>query len=320
MDTPGFDDTQRSDMEILEEIATYFGKLYDKRIYFSGLFYLHRITDPRMSGTTIKNLELFKLIWGKDAYPIVRLITTRWDEAAPGSAEYDGCIDRVQQLSNNPKYFQPFLMKGGQLLRHDYNNDVSGRAILDSIAGHHRLKLNIQVEMLDQSKTLGQTSAGLYLDREFAMLTQRYASELEEIMESLQDAIRERDEEALALLKAEQEQCEARRARLASDQQNMTRDFHELDARKMEDLSKFVERIETSENSDRESNGHVGTNRHGHKDLKSETHSLVAKESRRQRFKEHMTPHWHKTIPKERSRTRTSFLDVQLWLWGIFKS
>lgn len=229
VDTPGFDDTQRSNTEILEEIATYFAKLYQKGVRFSGVLYLQRITDPRMSGTAIKNLELFKLICGTEVYPIVRLITTRWDEVK-STVEHDACIDRMRQLSDDPKYFQPLIHGGAQLLRHEMSA-ASGKAIIDSLLlDEQKLGLNIQKEMSEKTMTLGRTSAGSYLNREYAALAQRCEAELKEIHDSLTEAIKERDEEAMAMLRSEQEQYQSRRAKLEQDQHQMTVTFHELDA------------------------------------------------------------------------------------------
>lgn len=71
IDTPGFDDTETSDADVFQEIATFLARCFETGIRLSGVIYLHRITDPRMSGSAMKNLELFKLLCGKDAFPIV---------------------------------------------------------------------------------------------------------------------------------------------------------------------------------------------------------------------------------------------------------
>lgn len=325
VDTPGFDDTLRSDIEILEEIATYLGKLYDKGVRFSGLLYLQRITDPRMSGTAIKNLELFKLVCGEDAYTMARLITTRWNEVVPGSVEYTGCVEREEQLTTNPKYFKPLLQGGAKLLRHEILTAASGKAVVYSVvASEQRLTLDIQREMLNGRMTLGQTSAGQYLGRESAALTKRYEAELREIQESLADALRERDEEALAMLRLEQEQCQSRRARLQRDQQDMLADFQALDARKAQELkTKEVDGLATPENSyskDEEYNGtqHRPDKRLSGGNMMSIDHAHDPRESRRARVKQHMSAKWHKVVSHDRWHVRlTSLQEVQLWLWNM---
>lgn len=350
VDTPGFDDTQRSETEILEEIATYFVKLYDKGIRFSGLLYLQRITDPRMSGSAVKNLELFKLICGNEAYPLVRLITTRWDEVGPDSAEYKSCIDRMRQLSDDSKFFQPLLQEGAQLLRHDMSAE-SGKAIVDSLLlDEQKLALNIQKEMLDSHKTLGQTSAGLYLNREHAALAKRFETELQEIQDSLTEARKERDEEALSQLRAEQEQYQSRRAKLEQDRQQMMADFRELDSRKARELARELresklpaEQSRELESNSADVNGSNGSNgshashashgshgshgpfgRHHRHSSSTEKVSVDSvhdtKGSRRDRMRQHLSAGWHRAASRDRWQSRrTALQDVQSWLWNVIE-
>ncbi|KAH7336127.1 P-loop containing nucleoside triphosphate hydrolase protein [Rhexocercosporidium sp. MPI-PUGE-AT-0058] len=60
IDTPGFDDTNRSDTAILGEIADWLAETYNFDIKFSGIIYLHRITDTRVGGSGMKNIQVRK--------------------------------------------------------------------------------------------------------------------------------------------------------------------------------------------------------------------------------------------------------------------
>ena len=51
VDTPGFDDTEMSDFQILHAIAAWLEKSCEKGRRLNGLVYLHRITNTRMSGS-----------------------------------------------------------------------------------------------------------------------------------------------------------------------------------------------------------------------------------------------------------------------------
>lgn len=279
-----------------------------------------------MSGTAVKNLELFKLICGNEAYPMVRLITTRWDEVNPASAEYNGCIDRMRQLSDDSKFFQPLIQGGAQLLRHEMTA-ASGKAIVDSLLlDEQKFALSIQKEMLDSHLTLGQTSAGSYLNLEYADLTKRFEAELKDIQDSLAEAMRERDEEALSLLKSEQEQYQSRKAKLEQDKQQMMADFQELDARKARELRRSTQRVKevaeleaecpvTNGNRDvlQKENGHHSGVRIVPMDAIND-----AKASKRDRMKQHLSSGWHKTVSKEHWHSRgTALQEVQSWLWGM---
>ena len=54
IDTPGFDDTTRSDVDILMEVAFFLATTYNNEIKMDGIIYLHRIMDVRMRGSAIK--------------------------------------------------------------------------------------------------------------------------------------------------------------------------------------------------------------------------------------------------------------------------
>lgn len=55
VDTPGFDDTNRSDTDVLTEIANWMGSTYRHGMLLSGILYLHRITDKKITGSSMKN-------------------------------------------------------------------------------------------------------------------------------------------------------------------------------------------------------------------------------------------------------------------------
>ncbi len=48
IDTPGFDDTERSDTEILTEISRLLALQYEIGMKLKGVIFLHRITDVRI--------------------------------------------------------------------------------------------------------------------------------------------------------------------------------------------------------------------------------------------------------------------------------
>lgn len=65
IDTPGFDDTNRSDSDVLKDLAYWLGISYEKKkIQLTGLIYLHPISHVRMAGTPFKNLRTFRKMVG----------------------------------------------------------------------------------------------------------------------------------------------------------------------------------------------------------------------------------------------------------------
>ena len=79
-DTPGFDDSTRSDTDVLKRIVSWLVAMRDKRIKLSGIIYLHRITDDRMGGTAWRNLRMLQNLVGEDKMANVVLVSNRWEE------------------------------------------------------------------------------------------------------------------------------------------------------------------------------------------------------------------------------------------------
>jgi hypothetical protein len=77
IDAPGFDDTFRSDSDVLKDLAYWLSISYkEKHIKLTGLVYLHRITGVRMTGNAYKNLRTFKKMCANQSMSSVELATT----------------------------------------------------------------------------------------------------------------------------------------------------------------------------------------------------------------------------------------------------
>ncbi len=171
VDTPGFDDSTRTDYDILEEIArwlettyvgsnsplfaflTLFWSSYRKKITLSGLLQFHNISDSRMRGAPLRNLDMFQNLCGKDAFKNVVLLTTFWDRVLD-----DVGADRENQL--RAKFWQPLIVHGSRV--DQFNPPTHERAwdIIDRFPPNtiSRPPLTIQREMVDQKKKLHETS------------------------------------------------------------------------------------------------------------------------------------------------------------------
>jgi len=80
VDTPGLDDTYKSDIEILTTIANWLVTSYERNANIATIVYLHRITDNRMSGSLLENLGLFTRLCGQEAMPNIVIATTMWGQ------------------------------------------------------------------------------------------------------------------------------------------------------------------------------------------------------------------------------------------------
>ncbi|TEB23441.1 hypothetical protein FA13DRAFT_1640013, partial [Coprinellus micaceus] len=78
VDTPGFDDTEKDDEQILRLISTWLEGSYRKDMLVGGVLYLHDITRDGWGGSSKNNLTLFSKLCGEPAMSQVWFVTTKW--------------------------------------------------------------------------------------------------------------------------------------------------------------------------------------------------------------------------------------------------
>ncbi|KZP04214.1 hypothetical protein FIBSPDRAFT_767782 [Athelia psychrophila] len=161
VDTPGFDDTNRSDIEILAQIAGWFVKVYKEKVALSAILYLHRISDNRMAGSPLKNLKMFASMCGQEAMPHVILATTMWSETKLATGER-----RETELKTT--FWADMIAQGCTVQRFEDTYDSAWQIVGDSLAGEENIILSH--EIYDDKKNLNETGAGIKLTEELNRL------------------------------------------------------------------------------------------------------------------------------------------------------
>ena len=184
IDTPGFDDSGRTDSEILTEISRILSAQYEEGLSLKGVIYLHRITDIRYAGSSVKTLEIFKKICGRIALKNVLLVTTRWNEVDETLG-----ASREQQLRDN---FWAYMLGNGSTMARFYGNRESAVGISSQLMSRQNIVLEIQKELVEQGKTLKQTVAGAFVNDDVTEMKAQYEQELKEI-EKLRQTLQESD-------------------------------------------------------------------------------------------------------------------------------
>jgi hypothetical protein len=153
VDTPGFDDTTRSDAEILEEIVQFLCTQYELGIPLKGIIYMHRITDNRVSGSAQRYFEMFMRLCGDQNLENVVLLTTMWGEL---SDEGKG-LQRERELRRE---FWKAMEKNGSTIRRFDGSRSMAEAFVCRLMRKEDIVLDIQDELVGQRKRLDQTKAG----------------------------------------------------------------------------------------------------------------------------------------------------------------
>ena len=76
IDTPGFEDTSKSDSIILAELSVW---LKQENLKLSWLIYIHPITEDRTNDKVGWNLKMMETLVGAGNLSKVVLVTSKWD-------------------------------------------------------------------------------------------------------------------------------------------------------------------------------------------------------------------------------------------------
>lgn len=239
IDTPGFDDTKRKDTDVLRDIAGWMAVTYTNKIKLSGIIYLHRITDPRMGGTQMRNLTMFKELCGKQCFPAVILATTFWGDvdAATGA-------ERERQLVSNDEFWGFMAKKGSRVVRH-LKTRGSAMDIVDLIVKRHTtIVLDIQDDMVNKGLDLDETLAGQSLNRELIEQQRKHREEMKHLEAEMRKAIAEKDEESVEAIAQMQKNFQDKINQGNKDVQDLQASLQNLKEERDREMLKIQEELE----------------------------------------------------------------------------
>ena len=179
IDTPEFDDAHRSDTGVSKDVAFYLSKIYEQDIKLAGIIYLHRITDVRISDSSLRNLKIFKVLCGeeKNVFKHVFLATTMWGNLnGPGLSEAVGA-EREDELHRTKEWWGMMHKRGSRVYRYTDTRESAMIIISDLITLRTTVVLDIQRQMINEHKSLEDTSAGQEVEKEIQALKRKQRDE-----------------------------------------------------------------------------------------------------------------------------------------------
>lgn len=194
IDTPGFDDTNRSDAEVLKDVAFWLAAAYKKKTTLAGILYLHRISDQKMQGSALRNLRMFQQLCGSNNLSSVVLATTHWTNLLTGDSipEAQG-REREGELMNTDKFWGAMVKRGSRVVRHDGTRPSALNIISSIIDRRQRVVLDIQTQLIDQRRNLDDTTAAQALQSELLEERRKGQERLAELKEDMKMAMAEND-------------------------------------------------------------------------------------------------------------------------------
>ncbi|KAJ3485316.1 hypothetical protein NLI96_g5038 [Meripilus lineatus] len=184
IDTPGFDDTTMSDTEILNKIASYLSVSYEFGYRLSGIIYMHRITDTRMTGSSLKNYFMFKNLCGERGMRNVGIITNMWGQIPQDIAEA-----REDQLRSEDLFFKEDIAHGALLMRHD-GSLLSARGIIRHFLKLRPATLQVQHEIVVENRDVTETSACAVMDEGLGRLKEKIGEDIQGIKDEIEEALK----------------------------------------------------------------------------------------------------------------------------------
>ncbi|KAI6017158.1 P-loop containing nucleoside triphosphate hydrolase protein, partial [Pisolithus marmoratus] len=225
IDTPGFDDTNRKERDVLTHISAYLANTYEQGVKLTGIIYMHRISDARMTGTSRRNFSLFRELCGKDAFKNILIVTNMWRD--------DDLVvfnERERELATDDKYYKPMLDGGARMVRHD-GTPASAKDIISQLINNGEVTLVSQREIVDEHKEFSGTAVGKELTRALKEQAEQYDTELQKLHADLQASTRDKDEQKRQVaqddLQKKREEIESIKSRI----ENMEQTFKEEKAR-----------------------------------------------------------------------------------------
>ncbi|KAI5989615.1 P-loop containing nucleoside triphosphate hydrolase protein [Pisolithus orientalis] len=234
IDTPGFDDTTRSDTDILSSIAAYLSNTYEHGAKLAGVIYMHRISDFRMGGTSKRNFRIFRELCGDNTLKNVIIVTNMW-----GNVDQKLGEAREKELTTNDKFFKPVLEKGARMMRH-HGTQASAHTILRYLVNSQAATLAIQHELVNERRDLAHTAAGAELARALKDQANRHDEELKKLRSEMEAAMRSKDEETRQELQEEVDKKREEIERVKHDAERMAEAFNAEKAR----LEKAIRLVE----------------------------------------------------------------------------
>lgn len=255
IDTPSFDDTSRSDVEVLRNIAVWFRDSWKHDMKLSGIIYLHRITDVRMAGSALRNLSMFKKLCGEKAYSSVVLATSMWNQVDEATG-----AQRERELIETKKFWGHMHEKGSRIFRLDRTRESCLEIIKYILSLGSTTLPELQDEVVNQGRQIEDIEAGMQLNDDIIRERKKHQAELLALKTQMQEKTAEHHAELQRVLK-EYDELKENIRRSDEDHAKLQQDLKDVYESKERELLELkgrlgAERKKYDENQKRQATEH----------------------------------------------------------------
>jgi len=165
--------------------------------------------------------------------------------------EADG-IKRQEQLKTQPDFWGDMVHQGSRVFRHD-DSRASAMNIVTYILDQRRTTvLQIQRQMVDEGKTLDETSAGQELERELIKQRKLFERRLQEAQDDMKEAIEEGNRKSIEDAAAQQERFQNKLNEAIKGSDDLRVSMEELLQKKDAEFKRVLENVELEKSRSQE--------------------------------------------------------------------
>jgi hypothetical protein len=254
IDTPGFENSKRSDVQVLQDIAHWLSKSFKAGTRLSGVIFMHPISDlRRITGSTTRNLRMFKKLCGEQAYQSIVLATSMWSKVTIEEGER-----REGILIETDEYWGLMCKNGSKVFRYADTRESALDLIKYILNLHIKVTLDIQDEMVNKGHDFNETSAAHELNADIIGERKKHLARLdaihEQMQEAIKEAIKEHDEDFLNQFKKKIDPLQDKISEEAEEQEKLSHTLKEVpvDKRKEEEFRAFKEQMKKEREQERQ--------------------------------------------------------------------
>ncbi|KAI8154906.1 hypothetical protein K4K49_007108 [Colletotrichum sp. SAR 10_70] len=311
IDTPGFNDTARPEVEILEALASSLTASYANGVRIHGVLMLQPVSENRMSGSSLRCIEMVEAVCGfaSTSWPSrcenLAIVTTMWPSSTGNEAEEQRTVleGRHRELCTQEMFFGGLVSRGATAFRYNETGSqdpIEQMRAAQNIVAHlvrrsdmHPLDvLQLQREIVIEGKTLGQTTAGRSVAAGLDRSQQAYQRRLQQ---AAQD-----DDEMLSSLAAQTNA--AHLTEIRELRQDLHDQMRKIETEK-EALNKSIQELH-KECQQQWKNNLLDLETMFHTQVKAKQEELVREEAKRQRRLERLT----RSAASSRKESKASLL------------
>ncbi len=245
IDTPGFDDTNKSDAEVLKDVAFWLAAAYTQETRLAGILYLHRISDPRMGGAALRNLRMFTQLCGEEGLGSVVLATTHWANHETGVSVSEKTGEaRIKELTETEGFWGGMIERGSKVVKHDGTRESAVRIVESIVERKLKVILDIQRQMVDEDRDLDDTDAAQALQSELLAERKKFEERLGDLKQDMEFAIKEKDEKWQKQIREEQERYQEQVKKTHEETEALRTNLVTIAREKEEEFKKMREEME----------------------------------------------------------------------------